>query len=88
MKNQIYSQKETKKKNEKEIFNELLEEKPKTLKIFSPISGIHLEKNVSSFKVGPFEIRKGEDTNQPYIDKGKLYISIILHDIYDLDIAI
>ncbi|WP_379057554.1 hypothetical protein V6M93_14400 [Pectobacterium brasiliense] len=76
------------KSNEKEIFNELLEEKPKTLKIFSPISGIHLEKNVSSFKVGPFEIRKGEDTNQPYIDKGKLYISIILHDIYDLDIAI
>ena len=76
------------KDNTNKIFNELLEIKPQKIKIFSPISGITLEKDVSPFKIGPFEIIKGTDIKQPFVINSSLHIYVTLHDIYDLDIAI
>ncbi|EPR6424705.1 hypothetical protein ACU72F_004232, partial [Yersinia enterocolitica] len=76
------------KDNTNKIFNDLLGIKPQKIKVFSPISGINLEKDVSPFKIGPFEIIKGTDIKQPFVINSSLHISVTLHNIYDLDLAI
>ncbi|MFQ6255996.1 hypothetical protein ACLMPK_00590 [Yersinia enterocolitica] len=76
------------KDNTNKIFNDLLDIKPQKVKVFSPISGINLEKDVSPFKIGPFEIIKGTDIKQPFVINSSLHISVTLHNIYDLDLAI
>lgn len=81
-KNSIFTQ-----ENTKEIFIDLESAQPKKIKVMTPISGIRLEKN-ASIQIGPFKISKSSEIKHQIDLKELFYISIVIHETYDNDIAI
>ncbi|MEQ5519110.1 hypothetical protein [Providencia rettgeri] len=72
----------------KGFFDDLLNVKPKKMKVSSPILGVKIESNISTVNIGPFEISSGKDVSEVFFDKNLMYISIEIEQVYDIDIAI
>ncbi|SEQ55459.1 hypothetical protein SAMN03159444_01930 [Pseudomonas sp. NFACC02] len=69
------------------FFAELLEQKSTSMTVTVPISGIRLDHDVREFELACFKFGYLQDLEVPLANQNGMYISTVISDVYDKEIA-
>lgn len=69
------------------FFSELLEQQPTSMTITVPISGIRLDDGIREFELACFNFGYLQDLEMPLANQKGIYISTIISEVYDKEIA-